>query len=85
MEMKIFCIKDTKVGFMQPFIQPNEVVAAREFGNLINNGSSVVSVNYQDMELYCLGTFNQVNGTIDSKEPSLICCGSDVKRVVDHE
>lgn len=77
----IFCIKDTKVGFMNPFVEPNDAVAVREFGNLVNsNGSSVVSANYQDMELYRLGSFSHDTGVIESEVVYLVK-GADVKRV----
>lgn len=77
----IYCIKDTKVGFMNPFVQPNDAVAVREFANLVNsNGSSVVSVNYQDMELYKLGSYSQDTGVIESDVEYLVK-GVDVKRV----
>lgn len=77
---KVYAIKDTKVGFMQPFIQPNDAVAVREFGNIVNSGNSMVSANYQDMELYCLGEYNQDTGKIVS-EVEFIIKGADVKAV----
>lgn len=84
MLLKIYAIKDTKVGFMQPFVQVNDAVAVREFGNLINSGSSVVSQNFEDMELYCLGSYSQDTGTIES-DVQYILKGVDVKKVVDSE
>ena len=80
MNYKIFAIKDVKVGFMQPFIQVNEAVAVREFSNIVNSGTSLVSLNYQDMELYCLGTFSQDTGELVS-DVSYVCKGVDVKEV----
>lgn len=81
---KIFAIKDVKVGFMQPFMQVNEGVAVREFKNLVNSANSVVSVNYTDMELYCLGTYNLDTGAIES-DVKYVVKGADVKEVVDIE
>lgn len=80
MNYRIYAIKDVKVGFMQPFIQVNDAVAVREFTNIVNSGSSVVSANYTDMELYCLGSYNQDNGVITS-DVSFVLKGADVKRV----
>ena len=82
--MKVYAIKDTKVGFMQPFVQSNDAVAVREFTNIVNVGNNLVSANYQDMELYSLGTYNQDNGEI---VPSVdfIVKGADVKKVVNNE
>lgn len=77
----IYCIKDTKVGFMNPFVQPNDAVACREFANLVNShGNSVVSVNYEDMELYKLGSYDQNTGVIVSEVTYLIK-GADVRKV----
>lgn len=84
MNLKIYAIKDTKVGFMQPFCQVNDSVAVREFGNLINSGSSVVSQNYEDMELHCLGSYSQETGIIESNVQYLVK-GIDVKKVVESE
>lgn len=82
MVYKIFCIKDTMVGFMQPFLQVNEAVAVREFTNIVNSeGSSIVSQNFKDMELYCLGSFNQDTGTIEN-DVSFVIKGADVRKVV---
>lgn len=76
----IYAIKDTKVGFMQPFIQVNDAVAVREFTNIVNSGNSVVSANYTDMELYRIGSYNQDTGLIESKV-DFVVKGADVKRV----
>lgn len=77
----VYCIKDTKVGFMNPFVQPNDAVAVREFSNLVNSdGKSTVSVNYEDMELYKLGSYDQNTGVIVS-EVNYLVKGADVKRV----
>lgn len=84
MNLKVYAIKDTKVGFMQPFCQVNDSVAVREFGNLINTGSSVVSQNYEDMELYSLGSYSQETGVIESDVQYLVK-GVDVKKVCDCE
>ena len=79
----VFAIKDTLVGFMQPFIQLNKATAVREFKHIIN-GSSHVADNFENMELYSLGTFNQDTGELTSCV-SFVCKGVDVKEVVSHE
>lgn len=76
----LYAIKDTKVGFMQPFIQVNDDVAVREFRNIVNSSNSLVSANYTDMELYQLGSYNQDTGLVESKV-SFIVKGADVKDV----
>lgn len=85
MNYGVYCIKDVKVGFMNPFVQPNDAIAVREFGNLVNSpGTSTVSVNYEDMELYRLGSYCQDTGVISSCVEYLVK-GVDVKRVVSND
>lgn len=63
--MKIYAIKDTVVGgFMQPFIQKNDIQAKRSFGMAVNDGTSEVWRFYENMELYCLGEWNEETGVI---------------------
>lgn len=81
MNYGIFAIKDVKVGFMQPFIQVNEAVAVREFSNIVNRGESLVSQNYSDMELWCLGSYDQDTGSIES-DVRYVVKGTDVYKEV---
>lgn len=81
MKVGVYCIKDTKASFWKPHTQVNDLVARREFDNLINSGKiDFYSVNYSDLELWKLGTFDDSNGEIVS-EISFICSGVDVKKV----
>lgn len=80
MKYGLYCIKDTLVGFMTPFIQPNDATAIREFSNIVNNSNTSVSVNFANMELYRIGSFDSNNGDIESKVEYLIK-GADVKDV----
>lgn len=83
MRAGLYAIKDVKVGFWKPFVQPNEGVAIREFSNLVNSpGNDFVAQNYADLELWCLGTYDDVTGEI-STEVEYIVKGADVKRGVD--
>lgn len=83
MKVGLYCIKDTKACFWKVHTQVNDLVARREFDNLINSNSiDFYSVNYSDLELWKLGTFDDATGEID---PDLffICSGVDVKKVGD--
>ncbi len=76
----LFAIKDTKVGFWKPFIQPNEAVAVRDFSNMVNSSDNpFVRDNYMDLELYSLGCFDDITGSIDS-DVSFICTGVSLKK-----
>lgn len=80
MTLKIYAIKDTKVGFMQPFYQANNAVAIRSFTNAVNaEQTNNINQNIEDMELWHLGEFNDDTGEIKS-EVTFLCKAVDVKR-----
>lgn len=80
--MKLYAVKDTKVGFGVPMSFANDFVAIREFSNIINNvPESPIAVNFEDMELYSIGEINNDNGEIDSKVQFLVN-GLNVKKEV---
>lgn len=63
----LYAIKDVKVGFWKPFIQPNEAVAIRDFSNMVNSGrDQFVNDNYSDLELWQIGFYDDTTGNIDS-------------------
>lgn len=80
MTLKIYAIKDTKVGFMQPFYQTNNAVAIRSFTNAVNaEQTNNINQNIDDMELWHLGEFNDDTGEIKS-DIQYLCKANDVKR-----
>lgn len=63
----LYSIKDVKVGFWKPFIQPNEAVALRDFSNMVNSDrDDFVRCNYSDLELWQIGYFDDITGNIIS-------------------
>lgn len=65
--MKIYSIKDTKIGFMSPFYLQNDGVAIREFTNARNESAkNAVNTNPEDKELWCLGEYDDQTGAINS-------------------
>lgn len=68
--MKIYCIKDTKAGFMNPFYLQNDEIATRTFKKAANDKQpNAVNDFPEDKELYCLGEFDERTGTIKGDEP----------------
>lgn len=68
MKLKIYSIKDTKIGYMQPFYQNNEAVAVRSLANAVNSPQlNNINQNLEDMELWQLGTFDDQTGEITSE------------------
>lgn len=78
---KIYAVKDTKATFWKPHVQLNDLVARREFDNMINSGAhDFYSVNYADLELWCLGEYDDLTGIIKPFDPVFVCSGVDVKK-----
>ena len=68
MKLKIYSIKDTKIGYMQPFYQNNEAVAVRNLSNAVNSPQlNNINQNLEDMELWQLGAFDDQTGEITSE------------------
>lgn len=83
MKLGVYALKDVKVGFWKPFTQPNDAVAQREFDNLVNaSNDSFIVQNYEDLELYKLGEFDDETGVLKSKVRYMLK-GVDVKKVTE--
>lgn len=65
--MKIYSIKDTKIGFMQTFTANNKAVALRMFADTCNDENTVLAKHPEDYELYELGDFDTDTGNIEPK------------------
>lgn len=80
---KVYAVKDVKVAFMKPFTAANDAVAVRDFTNVVNDDRDrYMSQNYGDMELWCLGEYNDQTGVIESMVEFLVK-GADVRKVGD--
>lgn len=81
MKLKIYSIKDTKIGFMQPFYQANQAVAVRAFNNAVNSKEiNNINQNLDDMELWELGEFDDQTGEIKSEVKFVIKANDLVKK-----
>lgn len=71
--MKIYSVKDVKVGFMSPFIRSNDSLAIRDFKDAISDDhpTNALHKHPEDYELWCLGEFLQDSGVIKS-EPKFL-------------
>lgn len=66
MKTGIYAFKDTKIGFMQPFLQQNRSVAIRTLRIAVNDERSQIKAMADDIQLYQLGTFDDESGEITS-------------------
>lgn len=74
----IFCIRDSKTGFMTPSFDINPDSAIRNFAHSLVAGPSVVTTFSKDFDLYEIGLFNSESGVIiPSTPPAFIFSGSD--------
>lgn len=64
MKTNIYAFKDTKIGFMQPFLQQNEAVAMRTLKMAVNDEQGPIRNMAEDIQLYQLGTFDDDTGEI---------------------
>ena len=64
MKTNIYAFRDTKIGFMQPFLQQNEAVAMRTLKMAVNDEHSQIRNRAEDIQLYQLGTFDDDTGEI---------------------
>ena len=80
MTEKIYSIKDTKIGFGQPFTMINNAVAIRAFSNMAQaEQPNQVNTYPEDKELWELGEFDTETGKIKAIEPKYINKALDFK------
>ena len=73
MKYGIYSIKDTKIGFMNPFYSHNDGTALRDFTNGANDAQkNAINTNPEDKELWRLGEFDDQTGEIKSEVKYLI-------------
>lgn len=71
--LKIYAIKDTKTGFMNPFYLQNDEVAIRSFKKAANEiQPNAVNDFPEDKELWYLGTYDSDTGVIKGEVPKFL-------------
>lgn len=71
--LKIYAIKDVKIGFMNPFYLENDEVAIRTFKKAANDmATNSVNDFPEDKELWCLGSFDTDTGIIEGGLPKFL-------------
>lgn len=63
----LYSIKDTKMGFQQIFILPNNAAAIRWFGDACQNKESPYNKHPEDYQLFKVGTINEDTGELVSE------------------
>ena len=82
MKHNMYVIRDTLVGYMTPFCQPNHAFAKRAFKNAANDSKpNNVNTNPEDKELYFVGEFDESTGVITPVNPEFIARASEFVEV----
>lgn len=72
MTLEYYAIKDTKVGFLNPFLQHNLAEAKRSFRSLARDDRSEVAKNPADYELWKVGQWDDILGYMQGQQPEFI-------------
>lgn len=72
MNMNIYAIKDTKTQYKNVMILQNDAVALRTFKALADDPHSEIHTYADDMELWKLGTWDNITGQITGTAPEFM-------------
>lgn len=73
--MKIFVIKDVKVGvYQKPICAEHEQVIFRTLTQIVNGPieNNLLASNPEDFQVFTLGTFDDKSGKIEVTEPEFV-------------
>lgn len=76
--MKMYAMRDIKVGYMEPMLQQNDEIAIRTFRAIITQDRQLLSQYKYDIELWRIGDYNEITGDITPDKEFLIG-GKDVE------
>lgn len=80
----VYAMRDTRVGFMNPFVEVNDSAATRGFENAILSGEGYFARYAGDFDLYRLGEFDTESGVISAlSTPAFVVAGSSFKHGVE--
>lgn len=64
----LYALKDVKSGFMSILIFKNDELAKRAYENMLcDKTPNIVTMNPEDFELWCLGSYDHDSGIIKSE------------------
>lgn len=77
MNIKLYAIRDNKVGFMAPYAQVNDEVAKRNFLTEKQQKNSMISIYPEDFELWKIGEMDEKTGIITQETMHEIIKGDE--------
>lgn len=78
--MKIYAIKDNKLGFDMVFTMSNNMAAIRAFGDWCGNEQSLYNKHPEDYDMYCVGDMDENSGAITPEVTFLEKASTFVKK-----
>lgn len=84
MILGVYCIRDSKVGWLTPSVDQNDASATRNFVHAMKNSQSILYTHSRDFDLWKIGTFDTDKGQIDGIFPGElifegVSCETEVK------
>ena len=67
MIMELYCVKDVKSGYMNPFPMQNRGVALREFAASVMSRQGIFEKYPEDMEFWQIAEYDNDSGVITPK------------------
>lgn len=89
MRKQMYCVRDSKVGWMMPFEDINDASAMRGFLYSVSQNPGIIGFAPADYSLYRIGEFDTQSGIFANLDNNIyICSGSDAlnfNKEVSHE
>ena len=73
----VYSVRDSKVGFGNPFVDVGHASAQRGFFYAYANATNIVNFSPADFSLYYIGTFDTDTGALEKIAPTFVCCATD--------
>lgn len=75
----MYSVKDIRANqFSIPRADLNQDCAKRFFAMQVNTPENMISFSPGDFELYCVGIFDEIKGSMEGCTPEFICRGTEL-------
>lgn len=81
--LKLYSVRDVKLGFGTVFTATNDAVAVRTFASAVNTAGSILHDAPEDFSLCRLGEFNEDTGEVFGYLPSVVADAVSVRKEVE--
>lgn len=81
--LKLYSVRDAKLGFGIVFTASNDAVATRTFASAVNSEGSILRDAPEDFSLCRLGEYNEDTGEVFGYLPSVVVDAVSVRKEAD--